>query len=122
MNAFQWIVLPILAILLLERLVKLISGRGSRRVALFWASLWGGAVVAIARPNLTTTIATSMGISRGADLVVYFAVLFGFIGFYMIYVRMRRLDANLTLLVRKIAIDNPMSVESKQDSESDQPT
>ena len=122
MNAFQWIVLPVLIILLLERLVKLLSGRGSRRVALFWGVVWCGAAIAIAWPHLTTTIATRMGISRGTDLVVYFAVLFGFIGFYMIYVRMRRLDANLTLLVRKLAIEHPVSMESSVETGSEQPT
>ncbi len=120
MNAFQWIVLPVLGLLLCERLVKLLSGKGSRRVALFWGLLWAGAGVAVAWPQLTTKIAVSMGISRGTDLALYFAVLFGFVGFYMIYVRMQRLDANLTLLVRKLAIDNPISQEPNHESESGQ--
>lgn len=122
MNAFQWIVLPILGLLLLERLMKLLSGKGSRRVALFWSMLWAGAGVAVAWPQLTTKIAASLGISRGTDLAMYFAVLFGFVGFYMMYVRIQRLDANLTLLVRKLAIENPIALESKQEEEADQTT
>ncbi|GJM26934.1 MAG: hypothetical protein DHS20C16_33490 [Phycisphaerae bacterium] len=109
MNAFQWIVLPILVLLIIERFVTLLRGNGSRRVALFWGLVWCGAAIAIAWPDLTTSIASGFGLRRGADLVMYFAILFGFVGFYMIYVRMRRLDANLTLLVRKLAIENPVS-------------
>ncbi len=109
MNAFQWIVLPILGLLIVERTLTLLRGSGSRRVALFWLVVWCGAAVAITWPELTTSIASYLGLRRGADLVMYFAILFSFIGFYMIYVRMRRLDANLTLLVRKLAIENPMS-------------
>ena len=109
MNAFQWIVLPILVLLIIERFVTLLRGSGSRRVAFFWGLVWCGAAVAIAWPDLTTSIASGLGLRRGADLVMYFAILFGFVGFYMIYVRMRRLDANLTLLVRKLAIEHPMS-------------
>ncbi len=109
MNAFQWIVLPILVLLVVERLVTLLRGSGSRRVALFWGLVWCCAAVAIAWPDLTTSIASGLGLRRGADLVMYFAILFSFVGFYMIYVRMRRLDANLTLLVRKLAIENPMT-------------
>jgi hypothetical protein len=108
MNAFQWIVLPILVLLIIERFTTLLRGNGSRRVALFWGLVWCGAATAIAWPDLTTSIASGLGLRRGADLVMYFAILFGFVGFYMIYVRLRRLDANLTLLVRKLAIDNPM--------------
>jgi len=86
----------------------LAAGSGSRRVALFWGVVWCCAAVAIAWPDLTTSIASTLGLRRGADLVMYFAILFSFVGFYMIYVRMRRLDANLTLLVRKLAIENPV--------------
>ena len=113
MNAFQWITLPILVLLIIERTWTLLRGSGSRRVALFWGLIWAGAAVAIAWPDLTTSIAASVGISRGADLAMYFAILFGFVGFFMTYVRMRRLDANLTLLVRRIAIENPVHLDGQ---------
>ncbi|MCA9251215.1 MAG: DUF2304 domain-containing protein [Phycisphaerae bacterium] len=119
MNAFQWIVLPILGLLIVERFVALLRGSGQRRVALFWVAVWIGAAVAIAWPELTTSIAEQLGLRRGADLVMYFAILFSFVGFYMIYVRMRRLDANLTLLVRKLAIENPLSMGDQDTSDKD---
>ncbi len=105
MNTFQIIVLPILAILFIERLLAVGRGRGSRRVALLWAVLWLLAGVAVAWPGLTKDIARAVGIGRGADLVMYLAIIAMFVGFFLVYARMRRLEANITRLVRHIAIE-----------------
>jgi hypothetical protein len=69
--------------------------------------LFGG--IAVAFPDATSAIARPLGIARGADLVFYLAILFMLVGFYMMYVRLRRLDANITQLVRHLAIQNAQS-------------
>ncbi len=107
MNGFQIVVLPIITILFIERVVALLRGRGLRRSALFWAAIWLAAGVAIAWPGLTSSIARMSGVNRGADLVFYFAILFMFAGFFMSYLRMRRLESEITQLVRHIALTNP---------------
>ncbi|HRX85770.1 MAG TPA: DUF2304 domain-containing protein [Phycisphaerae bacterium] len=106
LNAFQIIVLPILAILFVERAAAVARGRIPRRAAAFWMFIWLAAGVAVAWPNLTTRIAKLFGIGGGSNLVLYSAVLFMLIGFYMTYVRLRRLDASITQLVRHLAIQN----------------
>ena len=114
MNAFQMITLPILALLFLERLVALGRGRSPRRVVLFWAVVWLGAGVCVAHPGVTVAIARPLGIARGADLVSYCAVLFMFVGFWMTYLRLRRLEMTVTQLVRQMAIQNPMRGEGEK--------
>jgi len=104
LNVFQIVVLPILAILFVERAAAVARGRIPRRAAAFWMLLWLAAGIAVTWPDLTTRIANVFGIGKGINLVVYFSVLFMFVGFYMMYVRLRRLDANITLLVRHLAI------------------
>ena len=44
-----------------------------------------------------------MGIGRGADLVLYCAVVVMMIGFLMTYSRLRHIQRELTLVVRHIA-------------------
>jgi len=106
-NVFQIVVLPILLILFGERVAAVIRGRIPRRVAAFWMFIWLTAGITVAWPEITTRIAQSVfGIGAGSNLVLYFAVLFMLIGFYMTYVRLRRLDANITQLVRHLAIQN----------------
>ncbi len=69
-----------------------------------WTLLWIAAAVAIARPQLTVVVAQALGIMRGADLIFYLAILGMFVGFFLVYVRLRRLDEGLTQVVRRLAI------------------
>jgi hypothetical protein len=91
--------------LLLLATVAAAGGRGiNRRAASAWSVLWIAAGAAIARPSLTMTVAHFLGIGRGADLVFYCAILAMLIGFFVVYVRMKRLDRQITILVRHAAI------------------
>ena len=65
--------------------------------------MWLAAGVAIVRPGLTRGVAKTLGIGRGADLVFYCAVVVMMIGFLMTYSRLRRIQRELTLVVRHIA-------------------
>jgi hypothetical protein len=96
LNVFQIIVLPIMAFLFVERAAAVARGKIPRRVAFFWMCVWLFGGIAVAFPDATSAIARPLGIARGADLVFYLAILFMLVGFYMMYVRLRRLDANIT--------------------------
>jgi hypothetical protein len=106
MSIFQIIALLFLALLFAVNLTVVLLGRVSRRAGLPWAAVWVLAAVAIIWPGSTRLVAGAIGIGRGADLVLYCFVLIVLVGFYMTYVRLRRLEANLTLLVRHLAIAN----------------
>ncbi|MEK7731822.1 MAG: DUF2304 family protein, partial [Planctomycetota bacterium] len=67
---------------------------------------------------------------RGADLVLYCAVIVMLIGFFMVYARLRRLRRDLTLLSRHLAIrdaaptsppTNPPRPAAKQIDEKQSP-
>ena len=92
--------------------------RGSlgRRAGIGWILLWLAAAVAIQRPELTVVVARFLGIDRGADLVFYLAILAMFAGFFVVLVRIRRLDQTLTEVVRQVALQTP---SASHPSESD---
>jgi len=73
-----------------------------------WAAVWTAAAVAIAFPELTVVTARTLGISRGADLVFYCGILGMLAGFFLIYVRLRRIERDITLLVRETALQKPV--------------
>jgi hypothetical protein len=77
----------------------------------FWSLIWLAGAFAIAYPESTVWVARALGIARGADLVFYLAILGMMIGFFLVYVRLRRMERNISLLVRRIALDEaPESV------------
>lgn len=104
MNGFQIIALVVVAGLFIFTVTALVKRSASRREGCAWALLWVVAALAIAWPEVTTHAAHALGITRGADLVLYCAVVVMMIGFLMVYVRLRRLQRDLTVLVRHVAI------------------
>src|SRR6188474_3368189 len=55
--------------------------------------------------EITDKIAHFLGISRGADMIFYLGILFLFFLILKLYSRLRRVEENLTELIRKRSID-----------------
>jgi len=104
MNLFQILAVAVVTGLLALSIMAIVRGWATRREGLTWVFVWLCTGVAIARPDLTTLVAQALGIRRGADLVLYCAVIVMLIGFFMVYARLRRLRRDLTLLTRHLAI------------------
>jgi hypothetical protein len=103
-TSFQWIAFAVLGVSFIVTLMLSVRRVIVPRVGFAWGLLWIAAAVAIAKPELTATIARALGIGRGTDLVLYFAILFMIFGFFAVYVRLRRMENNLTKVVRELAI------------------
>lgn len=104
MNAFQVLGLAFCGFFALGVLVSTLRHRLGARIGMAWLLLWVSAGVAIARPELTVRVARALGIARGADLVFYLAILAMFVGFFAVYAKFRRLEGDLTALVRQLAL------------------
>lgn len=75
-----------------------------RREALLWSLLWIAAAILIFWPELASRVASFVGVGRGADLVVYAAVIVLFVLIFNIHVFLDRLERKLTQLVRHEAL------------------
>ena len=106
MNGFQYIVLVLIASLMALTLRGVLRGQMRKRVAALWLTVWVAGATVLVWPQATFLLARRLGIGRGADLVLYTSVLFTFVGFFYVYTRFRRVDRQVTLLVRKLAIEN----------------
>ena len=90
-------------------LAKNVIGRGTTASLLVLSAM--GATFTVL-PDSTTTIATALGIGRGADLLIYLLVIGSSTGFLVLYVKLRAVRREVTLLVRKIALDDPAQIIS----------
>ena len=109
MNGFQIAATSIAALFCLIVLVGLVKRRVALPSALFWLTVWVSAAVAILNPDWTRIVAERLGIARGADLVFYCAILAMFIGFFLVYAKLRKLDRTMTRIVRAVAVNEPAS-------------
>lgn len=104
MNAFQIILVSVLGTAMLAVAALLARGSVGRIVGALWIAVFAAGVVFAVEPNWTTAIAHRLGISRGTDLLLYLLVLVVLYGFLVIYLKLRRVRRELTLLVRELAI------------------
>ncbi len=105
MILFQWITLPVLALLFLRDGAALFFKQPRFRSdrLLRWL-VWTAAFTAIADPNLTSSVANAIGIQRGTDLVLYIFVLTFMGTAFFFYAQNMRLNRQLTTIVRHLAI------------------
>jgi hypothetical protein len=106
MNLFQGLVLLLFSLLAMLTLSAAFRGFVRKRIAFMWLTIWTVGAVAIIWPRSTVVVARKLGIGRGADLLLYVSVLLMLVGFFYVYGRFRRLDRQITVLVRRLAIDN----------------
>jgi hypothetical protein len=104
MTAFQVILVLALVGLLAGTAVGWVKRWASRAVLAAWGGLWIVGLLAVCQPDATTRVAAMMGIRRGADLLLYCSSLAMLAGFFMMYVRLRRVRSDLTILTRQVAI------------------
>ncbi len=104
MTTFQIMAIASMGTFLVLTMLAAGTGRLGRVPALLWTLIWGTGIVAVLFPGWTTTIANSVGIHRGADLLLYIVVIIMTAGFFSMYLRLRQVRREFTLLVRKIAI------------------
>lgn len=97
--------LPVLGIIVV--IVRYRQRRISTRSLLLWFPLWSVAAFVILFPDTTVEVAQLLGIGRGTDLVLYLSVIFIFYLLFRMIVRFERIDREITLIVRNLALRPP---------------
>lgn len=119
MTTFQWIAFVVLAVPFAVTVALTVRRTIAPRVGFAWGLLWIAAAVLIARPELTAILARALGIGRGTDLVFYFAILGMVFGFFTVYVRLRRIESDLTKVVRELAIRSAEQPDDQRSTRSE---
>ena len=119
MNIFQYIGIIIIGLLIISSLRSFSLGRSSGIWTIGWILVWLAGGGAILYPESTTRIARSIGIDRGADLISYCAVLGFLIGYFVMYLKYRKIQNQITGLVREIALNKAEIAGRHLDTENE---
>ena len=98
------IVFSLFAILHVTRQYK--NQKVSVHWLILWTILWLVVIGVALTPQTTDVLAQKLGVERGADLLVYCAVVVLIYGMYRMYVRVGKVEREMTELVRRVAIDD----------------
>lgn len=95
------IVLFIISRLIVKFRARVISGLET----ILWLIFWVAVAVIVLLPETTSFLARYLGVGRGVDLVTYLAVIIIFYIIFHLFVRLRRMEQNITKIIRHIAIE-----------------
>lgn len=101
--------IKIILILFIAWVVGRVIGRwrqrdvGSGEVVL-WLIFWLATAAVVIWPQVTDPIAQYLGVGRGADLLVYLAVLVLFFLVFRLLAAVHRIERQLTTITRELAI------------------
>lgn len=77
-----------------------------------WSVFWAAVGVAFVIPESLTKLANLLGIGRGADLVLYVAVVVMFYLMFRIFVRLEKMEREITKVVRQDALASAQSLDA----------
>ena len=70
-----------------------------------WLIMWLIVLIVFWYPESTNYLASSLNIGRGADLIIYIAILIMFYMMFKMYLKMDKLNSDITKVVRKVGIE-----------------
>ncbi len=106
MNLFQLVFVPFCVVVALLIFARTARGRITRRQGALWTLVWLAAGALIAWPEVSIPVAHLLGITTGANLIFYLAILAGMLALIYFQNRYRRLEILVTQLIRRDAIEH----------------
>jgi hypothetical protein len=101
---FQRIALVCLAVALTYEILGMAYGKTRKGLAALRILVWLVSALTIAQPQIVQAVASWIGIRRGADLLVYLLTLVFVAAAFFFYSRYLRLEQQVIMLVRELAI------------------
>lgn len=106
----QYIVTGIIAVILIQLIVRVIKDRTQFFKLLFWGLFWGVALIFIWLPtNTIDKLGQLFGVGRGIDVLVYLSIVFLFYYIFRQNEKVNKLEKQITKLVRELAKQNARS-------------
>lgn len=111
----QILIIAFAAFAFVRTVGKFRAGELTRTALLLWGAFWVAVTVVTLLPDVTTWFARLIGVGRGVDAVIYFAIIFLYYFVFRIFLRLEKLDHDITLLVRKVSVPKDDSNDRKSD-------
>ncbi|MBI2617141.1 DUF2304 family protein [Candidatus Gottesmanbacteria bacterium] len=93
--------------------LRLRSGELSLIGFFFWSAIFSLAIIIVLFPELTSFVASPLGIGRGADVVVYVSIALLFYLVFRLYIFLEDIRHEITKLVQQIALQNDTKKSKK---------
>lgn len=92
------------------------QGKLGRLGYLLWLIVWLGVALIFWFPDIASRLALAVGIGRGADLVVYSAIIVILYLIYRLFIRLEKTQRDITAIVRDLALHEKERNDNRSDS------
>ena len=100
------IIITILVIIAISVIVnKKIQNKLSLGQALTWLVMWLIVLVVFWYPATASYLANALNIGRGADLIIYAAIVVMFYMIFRMYMNMEKIKTDVTKVVRRVGLE-----------------
>lgn len=103
---FPIVILLIVIFMYLKLLRDFKKNKISIERFLFWMLIWFALSFIAFFPNIITSIANFLGIERAKDFPIYVSIILLFYIVFTILIKIEKLEQEITLLVKRIALKN----------------
>lgn len=104
MNLFQWVAIGFIGSSLLIEVIRAVRQKRLSWTKSFRITIWLVAAISVLNPGMVTRLAQTIGIGRGADVLIYVVTLTFIATTFYFYSRYMRLQRQITDLTRYLAI------------------
>ena len=92
------------------------EGALGRAALVSWSVFWVAVAVAVALPQSTSWFASFVGVGRGVDAAIYVSVVVLFYLMFRIFLRLEKIEHDITLVVREMGLTKAESGKQKAES------
>ena len=111
----QVIIIIFIVFALSRVLLRYRDGAITVKELLFWLVFWIAASVAVLLPQTTSFLANLVGVGRGVDLAIYVALVIIFYMMFRIFVRLEKIEQDITKVVREVGLKKIKEKDQAQD-------
>jgi len=102
------VIIIIFALFALSRVfLRFKDNKLSKNEFMFWVLVWLAVIITAIIPSIISALSQKFGIGRGMDLLVYISILVLFYLIFRLYVKTERIEKEITVIVRKTAMNTP---------------
>jgi hypothetical protein len=105
-------------IAILIGILRFKNGKMSLGMASLWTIIWTVVILISIFPDSTSTFASIAGLGRGLDVILILGLILGYYLIFRIYSMIEKMDREITLLVREIALQRADLKEESDDKYS----
>lgn len=100
----QIIILVFILFVLSRTILRFKKGDITLKELIGWFLFWLIVMAAVIWPKNTDVLAKLVGVSRGADLLVYLSIVVIFFVIFKIIVKLQKIDKEITKIVREVTL------------------